>query len=113
MGRIFRNFLPSSQVYTCSGCDSHLTDEQAVISKSFRGRIGRAFLFDKAVNVTQGRIERRELLSGVHKVADVRCSICDNLLGWRFVEAKDEAQKYKEGRFLFEKIRLSQQGNWE
>lgn len=45
MGRVFRRFLDSARVYTCSGCDAHLADEEHVISKSFQGRLGRAFLF--------------------------------------------------------------------
>lgn len=111
MGLIFRRFLDSSRLYTCSGCDAHLTDEQHVISKSFQGRLGRAFLFEKAVNIYRGPVENRVLISGVHKVADVRCTVCNNLLGWVYIEAKEDSQKYKEGRILFEKIRLTRK-NW-
>jgi len=113
MGRVFREFLVSPRIYTCSGCDTHLTDEQHIISKTFQGRLGRAFLFEKAVNVVRGPAESRILVSGAHKVADLRCTMCNNLLGWIYLHAKDQNQKYKEGRILFEKSRLSRTGDWQ
>lgn len=112
MGRVFRKFLDSARVYTCSACDAHLADEEHVISKSFQGRLGRAFLFEKAVNIFRGPVENRVLISGIHKVADVRCTVCTTLLGWVYLEAKEDSQKYKEGRILLEKIRLTRKGNW-
>lgn len=60
----------------------------------------------------QGPVENRVLISGLHKVADARCTVCSNVLGWMYVEAKEESQKYKEGRILLEKICLTPKGNW-
>lgn len=112
MGRAFRKFLDSQRVYSCSKCDAHLADEEHVISKSFQGRLGGAFLFEKVVNVFRGSVENRVLISGIHKVADVQCIVCDTLLGWEYLEAKEDCQKYKEGRILLEKIRLVRKGDW-
>lgn len=55
-------------------CDAHLADEERVVSKSFQGRLGRAFLFEKAVNVFHGPVEN-VLISGIHKVADITCTV--------------------------------------
>lgn len=112
MGRVFRNFLESKRVYSCHGCDAHLADEEHVISKSFQGRLGRAFLFETAINISRGPEESRVLMSGIHKVADVRCKVCGALLGWEYLEAKEDSQKYKEGRILLEKTRITRNGNW-
>lgn len=41
-------------------------------------------------------------------VSDVMCSICGSLLGWKYVEAAEESQKYKVGKFILEtkKVRI-------
>jgi len=31
---------------------------------------------------------------------------CDALVGWKYEEAFEESQKYKEGRFILEKTKL-------
>lgn len=112
MGRIFLKFLNSDRIFTCSNCDAHLAEEDQIISRSFQGRLGRAYLFQKAVNVFRGPAEHRVLISGMHKVSDVKCTGCCNLLGWMYLEAKEESQKYKEGRILIEKIRLKEKGTF-
>lgn len=112
MGRVFRKFLESKRVYSCHTCDAHLADEEHIISKSFQGRDGRAFLFESAINISRGPEESRVLMSGVYKVADVCCKVCSALLGWEYLEAKEASQKYKEGRILLEKARLTRTGNW-
>ena len=44
-----------------------------MISKSFQGSQGRAYLFDQVVNVSTGPAEERVLLTGLHHVADIYC----------------------------------------
>lgn len=112
MGKVFLQFMSSKRVYTCSTCGAELADEGHVISKSFQGRLGTAFLFERAINTYQSLIEHRQLTSGIHKVADLRCKACSVLLGWKYLEAKEESQRYKEGRVLLEKIRLQKKGDW-
>jgi hypothetical protein len=33
----------------------------------------------------------------MHTVADIYCVCCEGLLGWRYEEAEEPSQKYKEG----------------
>lgn len=124
MGIPFRIFLPSSRVYTCSACATHLAADEDVISRSFHGRIGRAYLFgkdriymntknaldtnylyiEKATNVIRGEPESRSLLSGIHKVADLHCRVCNQILGWVYIEAQQDSQKYKEVIYKYTKV---------
>ena len=39
-------------------------------------------------------------------MADIYCNACDTRLGWKYVEAFEESQKYKEGRFILEKAMI-------
>jgi hypothetical protein len=39
-------------------------------------------------------------------VADIHCRSCQGLLGWKYLEASDPAQKYKTGKFILEKAKL-------
>ena len=66
----------------------------------------RSYLFASASNVSLGPKEDRVLLTGLHTVADIYCVSCVTRLGWKYVEAFEPSQKYKEGRFIVEKIKI-------
>ena len=64
MGRLFKHYLEGPSIYCCSECKTHLSTVDQIISKSFHGRGGKAYLFNSAVNVTQGPLEKRMLITG-------------------------------------------------
>lgn len=99
-------YLDGPQIYTCAHCRTHLTSHDDIISKSFHGRHGRAYLFDQCVNVTIGPPEDRNLMTGMHSVCDIFCKRCKNMVGWTYARAYEPSQKYKEGKFIIEKINL-------
>ena len=47
--------------------------------------MGRAYLFDKVVNVDLGEADDRHMRTGKHTVRDVACSRCKSYLGWKYV----------------------------
>ncbi|KAH8850675.1 Protein yippee-like [Schistosoma japonicum] len=53
------------RTYSCVHCRAHLARHQDLISKSFQGSQGRAYLFDTVVNVSCGKPEERLLLTDV------------------------------------------------
>ncbi|KAM3570997.1 hypothetical protein VYU27_006957 [Nannochloropsis oceanica] len=106
MGRLFIRCLDGPQVWCCSRCQTHLSSNDQIISKQFTGRGGRAFLFDKVVNVTTGPHEKRVLITGLHTVADIYCLDCETLVGWKYEEAFERSQKYKEGKYILERTRI-------
>lgn len=99
-------YLDGPQIYTCAQCRTHLTSHDEIISKSFHGRHGRAYLFDHCVNVRIGSAEDRLLITGLHSVNDIFCKRCKNMVGWTYSRAYENSQKYKEGKFIVEKINL-------
>jgi Yippee zinc-binding/DNA-binding /Mis18, centromere assembly len=99
-------YLDGPQVYTCAQCRTHLTSHDDIISKSFHGRHGRAYLFDQCVNVTIGPSDDRRLITGLHTVCDIFCKRCKTLVGWTYLKAYEASQKYKEGKYIIEKINL-------
>jgi Yippee zinc-binding/DNA-binding /Mis18, centromere assembly len=99
-------YLDGPQVYTCAQCRTHMTSHDDIISKSFHGRHGRAYLFDQCVNVTIGPSEDRRLITGMHTVSDIFCKRCKSLVGWTYLKAYESSQKYKEGKYIIEKINL-------
>jgi hypothetical protein len=46
-------------------------------------------------------------------VADVSCMICGTVLGWKYVDAKEQGQKYKIGKFILEMKRVVVGVRWE
>ncbi|RDW61010.1 hypothetical protein BP6252_12393 [Coleophoma cylindrospora] len=108
----------------CVTCGTDLAFASQIVSKGFTGRHGRAYLVappeepsglesDILLNTKVGRSVNRQLLTGAHVVADVTCSICHTVLGWKYVDAKETAQKYKIGKFILETKRVVASTSWE
>ncbi|CAN0225543.1 unnamed protein product [Pylaiella littoralis] len=97
-------------VYTCSMCRAHLATRDHVISECFHGHRGRAFLFERCVNVAAGRPENRMLTTGMHVVADISCKSCGAELGWKYEGAVEKSQKYKVGKFILERFAVTVEG---
>mmetsp|Transcript_18984 Transcript_18984/g.48951 ORF Transcript_18984/g.48951 Transcript_18984/m.48951 type:complete len:137 (+) Transcript_18984:33-443(+) len=104
--------LAGDSIFSCATCATHIAHADAIISKSFNGRHGRAILFSRCVNVITGPCENRNLMTGLHTVADTYCAGCCSSLGWKYVQAFEEDQKYKEGKFIVEKSRTIQEVGW-
>lgn len=114
-----------------------------IVSKGFTGRLGRAYLvsppqnpspfsssrsnqstaIDTNVsdyndtkdlwNVRIGRSEGRALVTGWHEVADITCRTCAETVGWKYVDATDDSQKYKVGKFILETVQTIRRSSWE
>mmetsp|Transcript_9642 Transcript_9642/g.19694 ORF Transcript_9642/g.19694 Transcript_9642/m.19694 type:complete len:92 (+) Transcript_9642:557-832(+) len=85
MGKIFKSYLSGNRIFQCSVCRAHLARNEDIVSKDFRGRQGRAFLFSTVVNVAMGKKEDRVLYTGLHTVADISCNVCQSVIGWKYV----------------------------
>lgn len=46
-------------------------------------------------------------------VADITCGTCSSKLGWKYVDAKEQSQKYKVGKFILETERVMTHRSWE
>lgn len=103
MGRIFLEYLTAKTYYACKKCDAHFVDQKDLVSKSFHGRTGKAYLFDNVINLNYGPAEEKSMMTGLHVVKDIKCRQCGTKIGWTYVQAYEESQKYKEGKFIIEK----------
>ncbi|KAE9618156.1 hypothetical protein Lalb_Chr03g0043171 [Lupinus albus] len=75
-------------------------------SQSFHCRHGKAYLFDKVVNVALGEKEERMMITGMHTVVDIFCVVCGSIVGWKYEAAHEKTQKYKEGKFILERFKV-------
>ncbi|KAI9296322.1 peptidylprolyl isomerase, partial [Neoconidiobolus thromboides FSU 785] len=98
MGILHISYLCGSSTYGCSNCDTPLFTKDNILNESFNKK-SQPQLINKIYNITEGNIELRPMVSGIHKVVDLYCIYCDNLLGWKYVHAFDYNQKYKEGKY--------------
>ena len=55
----------------------------------------------------------RNLVTGAHTVSDISCAICGSVLGWKYVNAQEEGQRYKVGKFILETRRVRVGVCWE
>ncbi|KAF7131494.1 hypothetical protein RHSIM_Rhsim09G0207400 [Rhododendron simsii] len=128
------------RLYSCYKCRNHVSLHDDIVSKAFQvnhsnivyslkltvsllsfsvkdighswsGRHGRAFLFSHAMNIVVGPKEDRQLMTGLHTVADIYCGDCREVLGWKYERAYVATQKYKEGKFIIEKSKIVKE-NW-
>uniref|UniRef100_A0A667I2J6 Yippee like 4 n=1 Tax=Lynx canadensis TaxID=61383 RepID=A0A667I2J6_LYNCA len=81
--------------------------------QSFQGSHGRAYLFNSVVNVGCGPAEQRLLLTGLHSVADIFCESCKTTLGWKYEQAFETSQKYKEGKYIIEMSHMVKDNGWD
>ncbi|KAH7026428.1 yippee zinc-binding/DNA-binding /Mis18, centromere assembly-domain-containing protein, partial [Microdochium trichocladiopsis] len=104
----------------CSTCSTDFAYCSQVVSKGFTGRYGRAYLIapvpnqgGSLLNIKIGKSETRLLVTGSHIVADITCAVCQARVGWKYVDAKEESQKYKVGKFILETQRTVDYRSWE
>ncbi|CEJ81343.1 Putative Yippee [[Torrubiella] hemipterigena] len=102
MGLSYNTYLNSSKIYGCKGCKTHLANHDDIISRSFRGQHGKAYLFHNVVNVDIGERMERNMTTGRHVVFDITCRQCSVVVGWKYDTAYESSQKYKEGKFILE-----------
>ncbi|GKD11772.1 yippee-like protein, partial [Tanacetum coccineum] len=62
------------------------------------------------VNVTCEVKEDRMMMTGLHTVSDIFCIKCGLNVGWTYETAHEENQKYKEGKSVLERFKLSGPG---
>ncbi|EIM20472.1 yippee-domain-containing protein, partial [Wallemia mellicola CBS 633.66] len=108
MGYSYRKYIRSeSGAFGCVKCKTHLAALEHLESHAFQGQTGRALLFSNVVNYVLSKAEDRGMTTGVHTVADLQCRRCNLQLGWKYIFAYDESQKYKEGKYILEKARIT------
>lgn len=118
----------------CGRCSTDLCLTSQIISKGFTGRHGRAYLVSPSpssvsganpswaasatlksslVNTYTHKAVSRQLVTGAHTVSDISCTYCGTILGWKYLAAEDEAQRYKVGKFILETRKIRAAHCWE
>ncbi|KAH0613584.1 uncharacterized protein H6S33_005470 [Morchella sextelata] len=108
--------LPGHTQYVkCRSCLSDLCPTSHIISKGFTGRHGRAYLLTTlpAAGITLSPPTPRPLITGMHTVSDMACAVCGENIGWKYVSAEKEDQRYKVGKYILERERVVKVSAWE
>ncbi|RVW14489.1 Protein yippee-like [Vitis vinifera] len=71
-----------------------------------KGKSGRAFLFHHAMNIVVGEKEEKQLITGLFTIANISCSNCGEVMGWKYVQAYEPRERYKEGKFIIERAKI-------
>ncbi|CAO3570083.1 unnamed protein product [Mortierella alpina] len=106
MGLVYKVFLHGEKILGCNACKTHFATNEHIMSKSFHGQYGRAYLFSNVINVYTGEPEDRSMRTGLHTVQDIHCAECSTVVGWKYLVAYEEPEQYKEGRFILERTLL-------
>jgi hypothetical protein len=108
MGLVRTRYFAGKKIIGCHCCGTHLSTTDEIISKAFHGRMGKAYLMNSVVNIAVSpSAEDRTMSTGLHTVKDIFCSRCHAILGWKYVHAYEQSQKYKENKFILELVQVS------
>ncbi|CAI9628916.1 yippee family protein [Alternaria burnsii] len=129
----FLTARPTSHL-RCQKCLADLIPASSIISKGFTGRHGRAYLVGPPStssflasgdisatgwkegdlpNTLTHKAHARQLVTGAHTVSDISCRSCGSVLGWKYVDAAEDSQKYKVGKFILETKRIVKGAEWD
>ncbi|KAI3939071.1 hypothetical protein MKX01_001939 [Papaver californicum] len=106
MGKVYVINLEGN-IYNYKHFQTHISLVTDIISRNFTCRHGKAYLFNKVVNVNVGVKEDRMMITGLQTVVDLFCVGCGAIVGWKYEFAHEKAQNYKVGKFILERYRVS------
>lgn len=58
------------------------------------------------MNIVMGEKEEKQLITGLFTIANISCSKCREVLGWKYVQAYEAKERYKEGKFIIERAKI-------
>lgn len=96
--------------YCCKACGLNIASAKAVVwSDCKMGRNNESgMLFGATVNAERvGKVTVTHLATGDYEVQDVRCCKCSTSLGWTYLKAFNEKNKFKEGSTILYKRLLT------
>lgn len=102
--------IDSSPKYCCKACGLDLAAAKSVMwSDCKMGKSNESgMLFKATVNAERlGKVTVTHLATGDYEVQDVRCRRCSTGLGWTYLKAFNEKNKFKEGTTILYKRLLS------
>lgn len=70
------------------------------LSQRFNGQHGQAYLFDTVFNVVEASPEDRQMTTGLHRVRDISCKKCGQVMGWKYVSVAELTQRVIFSSFL-------------
>ncbi|GAV82825.1 Yippee domain-containing protein [Cephalotus follicularis] len=95
--------------YSCRNCGNPLALRKSLISKHFWAKSGQAYMFSHVTNIIVGQMEDKQLISGLFTIGGIYCSKCGEELGWKYLHAYEDRQKYKEGKFVMEISKIAKE----
>ncbi|KAM0748874.1 yippee-domain-containing protein [Meredithblackwellia eburnea MCA 4105] len=105
--------LPShAPSFRCSSCTTELGLQDELVSRNFSGGRGAAYLVRTTINTKVGEKVLKQLITGRHTIATLYCKGCSIELGWTYFTAPEQSQKYKEGKYILEKVSYLKDNKW-
>ncbi|GAA5899693.1 hypothetical protein JCM8208_004535 [Rhodotorula glutinis] len=106
-------FLPAHvPSWRCATCTLELALQDELVSRSFQGASGPAFLWRTVINTDVGPKAKKQLMSGTHFIAPLFCRGCATEVGWKYFVAPESSQKYKEDKCILEKGKIYKDNKW-
>jgi hypothetical protein len=105
MGRLFLQHLDNDiePKYACSNCSNELCYvDLDVIRSDYQCQSGVALFTANIINVIEGAIVNKHFISGHYIIQDIFCTLCFQCVGWKYIKALEEDNKFKENNYVIE-----------
>ena len=56
-----------------------------------------------------GEKEEKQLITGLFTIANISCSKCGEVMGWKYLQAYEMREKFKEGMFIIERSKIAKE----
>ena len=105
--------LDQTKAYCCGECGTDIGLHSDIESQCYQVGQGaftekkRGFLFKNAVNLKQGIIKTENFTTGSYQISWVNCIKCTQELGWKYINADNDANSSKVGKYCLSRYKLT------
>ena len=78
-----------------------------VIRNDYQCQSGKALFATNVINIFEGKTTQKHFISGHYTIQDIYCINCFSIVGWKYITAQEEDNKFKEQNFVIEDIKVT------
>ena len=109
MGRPFYEHfsLDTEPKCACRACHNIFCySDLDIIRNDYQCQSGKALFASNVTNIFEGKTTSKHFISGHYTIKDIYCMKCFAVVGWKYVTAQEEDNKFKEQNYVIEECKV-------
>ena len=78
-----------------------------IIRTDYQCQSGKALFVANVKNVLEGPLTPKHFISGHYVIQDIHCMGCLQSVGWKYLEAQEDENKFKETNYVIEECKVT------